>query len=90
MIVVVLHDVCFQTGDGGTGYACVKCYLRADKIQVREIENKRHSHDIIKKNTVNTYIEIEKQAVYTSNHRTYLLKYRHIENLNTNSGDKRN
>jgi hypothetical protein len=82
--------VCFQTGVGETGHACVKCYLRADKIQVREIENKRHSHDIIKKNTVNTYIEIEKQAVYTSNHRKYLLKYRQIENLNTNSGDKRN
>jgi hypothetical protein len=90
MIVVALHDVCFQTEEEETGHACVKCYLRADKIQVRGIENKHHSHDIIKKNTVNTYIEIEKQTVYTSNHRNYLLKYRHIENLNTNSGDKRN
>ena len=49
MIVVALHDVCFQTGDGETGHACVKCYFRADKIQVRGIENKHHSHDIIKK-----------------------------------------
>ena len=48
MIVVALHDVCFQTGEGETGHACVKCYLRADKIQVRGIENKHHSHDIIK------------------------------------------
>jgi hypothetical protein len=40
MIVVALHDVCFQTGEGETGDACVKCYLRADKIQVRGIENK--------------------------------------------------